>query len=112
MDGLYHMRIEPLGGGRTINAGVIVIRHGQLLGGDAFFYYVGSCSASGGSLLGEFTTRQHTKSGDFKPAFGVLDVPIVLNGNLDGPKVTGTAEVRAPDAPASFTVSLQRIVEG
>lgn len=111
MDGLYHLRIEPVSGGRTTNAGVIVMREGQILGGDAFFYYVGSYTASGDSWSGEFVTRQHTRSGDFRPAFGALEAPISLTGTQNGDALEGTADVRQADAPASFKVQMQRIAD-
>lgn len=111
MDGLYHVRIEPVGGGKATNAGVMVMRDGQILGGDAFFYYVGAYQTSGEGWSGEFVTRQHTRSGDVGPAFGALDVPVGLAGKRNGDALEGTADVRPPAAPSSFRVSLQRIAD-
>lgn len=110
MDGLYHMRIEPLDGGRATNAGVMVMRDGQILGGDAFFYYVGAYTAAGEGWRGELVTRQHTRSGDFRPAFGALDVTVSLTGQPGGNGLECTAHVRQ-DVPASYKVNLQKIAD-
>jgi hypothetical protein len=61
-NGLYFLRVEPAGGGKAENGGVLVLRNGRILGGDAFFYYVGSYSGSNGNWTGEFATKQHTRS--------------------------------------------------
>lgn len=111
MDGLYHMRIEPLGGGRATNAGVMVMRDGQILGGDAFFYYVGAYTASDDRWSGEFVTKQHTRSGDYRPAFGALDVVVSLTGQQGGDMLEGQAEVQQQDGPSSYRVSLKKIAD-
>jgi hypothetical protein len=61
-NGLYFMRVEPATGGKAENGGILVLRNGRILGGDAFFYYVGDYSAANGSWKGEFVTKQHTRS--------------------------------------------------
>ena len=111
MDGLFHVLIEPTGGGKSANAGVMVMRDGQILGGDAFFYYVGAYQTSGEGWSGEFVTRQHTRSGDVGPAFGALDVAVGLTCKQNGDALEGTADVRQPYAPSSYKVSLRRIAD-
>ena len=56
-NGLYFLRVEPSAGGKTQNGGVLVLRNGRILGGDAFFYYVGTCEGAGGSWKGEFAIK-------------------------------------------------------
>lgn len=111
MDGLYHVRIEPVGGGKATNAGVMVMRDGQILGGDAFFYYVGAYQTSGEGWSGEFVTRQHTRSGDVGPAFGALEVAIDLTCKQNGDALEGIADIRQSGAPSSYRVSLRRVAD-
>ncbi len=61
-NGLYSIRIEMLDGVRGVNTGVMVLRDGEILGGDAFFFYVGSYSFSDGKWKGEIINREHTKT--------------------------------------------------
>ena len=73
---------EPAGGGRAENGGVLVLRNGRILGGDAFFYYVGSYSGADGSWKGEFSTKQHTRSDLAKPVFGGKEVTVTFCRHL------------------------------
>ena len=59
------------------------MRNGRILGGDAFFFYVGSCSGSGGSWKGEFAIKQHTRSDLAKPVFGGKEVTVTFSGTYD-----------------------------
>lgn len=111
MDGLYHLRIEPQDGGRSVNAGVMVLRDGQILGGDAFFYYVGTYAGSGVDWQGNFIIKQHTRSGDIPPAFGALETVVELAGTQGGSALEATADVRQADATTRFRVKLQRIAD-
>ena len=71
-NGLYFIRVEPAGGGRPENGGILVLRNGRLLGGDAFFYYVGSYSSSEGKWRGEMTSQEHTKAPITRPMAGKI----------------------------------------
>lgn len=106
-NGLYFIRVEPAGGGRTENGGVLVLRNGRILGGDAFFYYVGSYSAACGSWTGEFSTRQHTRSDLAKPVFGGNEVTVAFAGTYSD----GTAEVQATSPAGGYRVNLRRIAD-
>lgn len=106
-NGLYFIRVEPAGGGRAENGGVLVLRNGRILGGDAFFYYVGNYSGADGSWNGEFSTRQHTRSDLAVPVFGGKEVTVAFSGTYAGE----TAEVQATSAGGSYRVTLRRIAD-
>lgn len=106
-NGLYFIRVEPAGGGRAENGGVLVLRNGRILGGDAFFYYVGSFSGADGSWMGEFSTRQHTRSDLAMPVFGGKEVTVAFAGTYGD----GAAEVQATSASAGYRVTLRRIAD-
>lgn len=106
-NGLYFMSVEPEGGGRAENGGVLVLRNGRILGGDAFFYYVGSYNAAGGSWKGEFSTRQHTRSNLAKPMFGGSEVTVAFSGTYG----EGAAEIMATSPGGGYRVNLRRIAD-
>ena len=106
-NGLYFIRVEPAGGGRTENGGILVLRNGRILGGDAFFYYVGNYSGAGGSWKGEFSTRQHTRSDLARPVFGANELTVVFSGTC----ADGHAEVQATCAGGTYRIALRRIAD-
>ena len=106
-NGLYFLRVEPAGGGRAENGGVLVLRNGRILGGDAFFYYVGSYSGADGSWKGEFSTKQHTRSDLAKPVFGGKEVTVAFAGTYTG----GDAEMQVMCVGGAYRVTLRRIAD-
>ena len=107
-NGLYFIRVEPAGGGRAENGGILVLRNGRLLGGDAFFYYVGSYSGSDGSWKGEFSTKQHTRSDLAKPVFGGHEISVTFSGTY---AADGTAAIQAAGGGGDYRVTLRRIAD-
>ena len=107
-NGLYFIRVEPAGGGRAENGGILVLRNGRLLGGDAFFYYVGSFSGVDGNWKGEFSTRQHTRSELAKPVFGGQEVAVTFSGTYGA---DGTAAIQATGTGGDYRVTLRRIAD-
>jgi hypothetical protein len=105
--GLYFLRVEPATGGRAENGGVLVLRNGRILGGDAFFYYVGDYSAADGNWNGEFAIKQHTRSDLAKPVFGGNDVTVTFSGTYND----SGAEVQATSAGGSYRVTMRRIAD-
>lgn len=108
-NGLYFIRVEPVGGGKSENGGVFVLRDGKIFGGDAFYYYVGSYGTADGRWSGQFSTRQHTRSELAKPVFGAAEATISFSGNY----AAATAEIEATVEGGSrgYRVALCRIVE-
>ena len=106
-NGLYFIRVEPAGGGRPENGGVFILRNGRLLGGDAFFYYVGSYSSAGGGWSGEFSIKQHTRSGQAVPVFGATDATLSFAGTCS----QGAAEAEVSCANRGYRITLRRIAD-
>ena len=106
-NGLYFMRVEPAGGGKAENGGILVLRNGRILGGDAFFYYVGNYSAGSGTWKGEFATKQHTRSDLAVPVFGGKEVSVAFAGTY----TSDTAEIQATSQGAGYRVALRRIAD-
>jgi hypothetical protein len=107
-NGLYFLRVEPATGGRAENGGVLVLRNGRILGGDAFFYYVGSYSAADGSWNGEFAIKQHTRSDLAKPVFGGNDVTLTFSGSYND----ANADVQVMSSAGSgYRVTMRRIAD-
>lgn len=106
-NGLYFIRVEPAGGGRPENGGVFILRNGRLLGGDAFFYYVGNYSAADGGWRGEFSTKQHTRSDLAVPVFGAAEVTLTFSGTYG----EGSADAQVACADRGYRVTLRRIAD-
>lgn len=106
-NGLYNIRVES--GGRSVNGGIVMMRDGSILGGDAFFYYVGNYSAVGAEWTGELVTRQHTRSADAVQVFGGADVKVSLSGNAADRSVEGRATVA--DLNKDFRLTLRLIAD-
>lgn len=105
--GLYFLRVEPSSGGKAENGGVLVLRDGRILGGDAFFYYVGQYSSAGDNWNGEFAIKQHTRSELAVPVFGGMDATVTFSGNRTD---TG-ADVQATSEGGSYRVTMRRIAD-
>jgi hypothetical protein len=95
---LYSIHVDLLDGRSGKGSGVVLFRDGQILGGDAYLFYVGTyiLNASNNTFKGEVTVRQHTPSPEMSPLFGGKQpVGIGVSGNYDTTSATmnGTALV-------------------
>src|SRR3954464_9566137 len=75
-NGLYSIHFKMLDGVDGVLTGVVLLEDGQILGGDAYFYYLGSYSSSAGRWKGEILSQEHTPARKEHPLFGGLDVGI------------------------------------
>ena len=57
---------------------------GRILGGDAFFYYLGSYSSADGRWKGEIVNQEHTPAKGENPVFGGHEVGIGFSGTCSG----------------------------
>ena len=83
VSGLYSINIrmlDRLAGGHT---GVMLLNDGRILGGDAFFYYLGAYSSVDGRWKGEFVNQEHTPAKGEHPLFGGHEVGIGFAGSCD-----------------------------
>ena len=83
VSGLYSIKMRALDGVAGGNTGVMLLHDGQILGGDAFFYYMGAYSSANGRWKGEFVNQEHTPARSEHPLFGGYDVGIGFSGRCD-----------------------------
>ena len=62
----------------------MVLMNGRILGGDAFFYYLGSYSSADGRWKGEIVNQEHTPAKGENPVFGGYETGIGFSGTCDG----------------------------
>ena len=80
INGLYSVHLRALDGIRGGLSGVMLLIDGRILGGDAFFYYLGSYSSAGGRWKGEILNQEHTPAVGEIPVFGGHEVGIGFSG--------------------------------
>jgi len=93
VNGLYSISLRTLddiGGGLS---GIMLLHDGRILGGDAFFYYLGSYTCGDGRWRGEIVNQEHTPARGQVPVFGGHEVGIGFSGRYDaqGAELEATA---------------------
>ena len=83
VSGLYSIDIRMLDGIAGGHTGVMLLHDGRILGGDAFFYYLGAYSSANGRWKGEFVNQEHTPAKSEHPLFGGYEVGIGFSGRCD-----------------------------
>jgi hypothetical protein len=58
----------------------MLLLDGRILGGDAFFYYLGSYTSANGRWKGEIVNQEHTPAKGENPVFGGYEVGIGFSG--------------------------------
>jgi hypothetical protein len=62
-NGLYALTATSRNGVNGEVGGVLILRDGQMHGGDAFVFYTGSYECSAGRWQGKMTNQEHTPTG-------------------------------------------------
>ena len=62
-NGLYALSATSRDGVADEVSGVLMLRDGQVHGGDAFVYYTGNYESSAGKWQGKLTSQEHTLTG-------------------------------------------------
>ncbi|WP_445221922.1 GrlR family regulatory protein [Bradyrhizobium sp. Pa8] len=100
-NGLYAIHLRTLDGVDAGLSGVMLLMDGRILGGDAFFYYLGSYSSEEGRWKGEIVNQEHTPSKGENPVFGGGEVGIGFSGTctaesgeLEGIALAGKRSLR------------------
>ena len=62
-NGLYSLNAVSRDGAAENVGGVLILRDGQLHGGDAYVYYTGSYECAAGNWQGKITSQEHTPTG-------------------------------------------------
>jgi hypothetical protein len=83
VNGLYSIHIRLLDGIAGGLTGVMLLNDGRILGGDAFFYYLGTYTSANGRWKGEILNQEHTPAKSEHPIFGGYEVGIGFSGTCD-----------------------------
>lgn len=99
-NGLYSVHLRTLGVDGDLN-GVMLLNDGRILGGDAFFYYLGTYTSSQGRWKGQIVNQEHTPAKGENPVFGGHEVGIGFSGacsdtgaELDAAALAGKRSIR------------------
>ena len=93
VNGLYSIHIRLLDGVDGGLSGVMLLNEGRILGGDAFFYYIGTYTSAGGRWKGQILNQEHSPAKGENPIFGGHEVGIGFSGtcNAQGAELEATA---------------------
>jgi hypothetical protein len=93
VNGLYSIDIRMLDGVEGGLTGVMLLYDGRILGGDAFFYYLGAYSSENGRWKGQILNQEHTPAHAENLLFGGREVGIGFSGTYDeeGARLEATA---------------------
>ncbi|MGH6741020.1 MAG: GrlR family regulatory protein [Bradyrhizobium sp.] len=83
VNGLYSIQLRMLDGVDGGLTGVMLLNNGRILGGDAFFYYIGSYTSENGRWKGQILNQEHTPAKGENPVFGGREVGIGFSGTCD-----------------------------
>ncbi|WP_081821716.1 GrlR family regulatory protein [Achromobacter sp. DH1f] len=78
LDGLWHIRYTVAG---KVFGGVLVIKDGEILGGDNGFIFTGTLRLQGKDVFGKLRLRQILKSVE-PPVHGLTDYSLYLTGSF------------------------------
>jgi hypothetical protein len=112
-NGLYSIRIRMLDGVKGRASGVIILRDGVLLGGDPYFWSVGSYTVGNGTWKGDLVTNQHTpsKTNMASPLFGGREVTSGFSGTFEDADSEVFGTTLAGTRSLSFRATLRRLVD-
>jgi hypothetical protein len=93
INGLYSIHIRTLDGVDGGVTGVMLLHEGRILGGDAFFYYLGTYTSAKRRWKGEMLNQEHTSAKGEIPVFGGHEIGIGFVGSCDeaGAELEATA---------------------
>jgi hypothetical protein len=83
VNGLYSIHLRMLDGVDGGLTGVMLLNNGRILGGDAFFYYIGSYTSENGRWKGQILNQEHTPAKGENIVFGGHEVGIGFSGTCD-----------------------------
>jgi hypothetical protein len=109
LSGLYSINIRMLDGIAGGQTGVMLLRDGRILGGDAFFYYLGAYSSVNSRWKGEFVNQEHTPAKSEHPLFGGYEVGIGFSGRCDAGGADMEATALAGKLSIRFAATLKLI---
>ncbi|MBP2427034.1 hypothetical protein [Bradyrhizobium elkanii] len=107
INGLYSIHIRVLDGVDGGLTGVMLLNNGRILGGDAFFYYLGSYTSEKGRWKGQILNQEHTSAMGENPIFGGHEVGIGFAGTCDAEGAVLEATALAGKRSLRLTAALK-----
>jgi hypothetical protein len=102
-NGLYSLNAITRDGVADGVGGVLILRDGQMHGGDAYVFYTGSYECSAGNWQGKMTSQEHTPTG--RPmAARVQHIGFIGTYNDAGAKVDAMALIGEQSIRLRFNV--------
>lgn len=90
MEGLWTAEFQSGVGGA--GSGVVVVRNGTIMGGDAGYYYTGTYSVDDGKVQVALQIQRYREG--HKSVFGPADnLRLTLSGSVDGSRMNLTGQV-------------------
>jgi hypothetical protein len=110
-NGLYSIHVKMLDGHPDRGAGVLVLRDGDMRGGNASLFYTGSYTCDGQKWKGELVTIPHTRNPGPTTIFEDRESGIGFSGTFtdDAAEAMGTALLGK--VSLTFRVTLRRLAE-
>jgi|SRR5687767_9413152 hypothetical protein len=110
-NGLYSIHVRMLDGHPDRGAGVLVLRDGDMRGGNGSLFYTGSYTFDGRKWKGELVTSPHTRNPGPTTVFEDRESSIGFSGTFDedGAEAGGTALLGKTSL--TFKVTLRRLAE-
>ncbi len=109
-NGLYHIVIEFLDSVQGGNQGVMVLRDGQIRGGDSFFYAYGSYTSGDGKWKGEVTNQEHSPTYGARPVWERKVVTIGFSGTYTDETVHSEGIALAGKQSIRFKADLRLLI--
>jgi hypothetical protein len=106
VNGLYSIHLRALDGVDGGLTGVMLLNNGHILGGDAFFYYLGTYTSANGRWKGQILNQEHTPAKD-DPIFGGHEVGIGFSGSYDEEQAVLEATALAGKRSLRLTAALK-----
>ena len=82
-NGLYSIHLRLLDGVSGGLTGVMLLKDGRIVGGDACFYYLGTYVSENGRWKGQILNQEHTPAKGENPIFGGHEVGIGFSGTCE-----------------------------
>ena len=96
--------LDGVDGGLT---GVMLLNNGRILGGDAFFYYLGTYTSEQGRWKGQILNQEHTSAIGEDAIFGGHEVGIGFAGTCDAEGAVLEATALAGKRSLRLTAALK-----
>jgi hypothetical protein len=111
VNGLYSIHLRTLDGIDGGLSGVMLLLDGRILGGDAFFYYLGSYTSANGRWKGEIVNQEHTPAKGENPVFGGYEVGIGFSGTYTDKGAEAEATALAGKRSIRFTAAMKKFAD-